>query len=53
MGLLIKWTFGGLFCEGMAILGIGLIPEQIPLVAGVISVLGSIFGGTRVVNNNN
>jgi hypothetical protein len=43
IGWFINKIFGITFCAGLALLHINISPDSIPLVCGVISVIGAIF----------
>ena len=49
-GWLIKLIFGNTFCNGLALIGIHIAPSQIPLLCGIIGVIGSFFKNT--INTN-
>lgn len=42
-GWLIEITFGPTLCKGLAILGLAIVPEQLPLICGILGVIGSFF----------
>lgn len=42
-GHFIKWIFGATFISGLALLGINIAPDSIPLFCGVLGVIGSFF----------
>lgn len=48
IGHLIKWIFGGTFVAGLAMLGINISPESIPVLCGVLAVIGSFFQNTVI-----
>lgn len=51
IGLLIKWIFGEVFVSGLSLLGINILVSDIPLICGVLNVIGSFFrSSTRTVN---
>ena len=43
IGWLIKITFGAVFCQGLALLGINISPAMIPLFCGTMGVISSFF----------
>lgn len=46
VGWLIKITFGAIFCQGLALLGINIPPAMIPLFCGTLGVISSFFKTT-------
>ena len=50
-GLLIEITFGELFVKGLSLLHISIDKTQIPLLCGIIAIIGSFFRNTMNVNN--
>lgn len=48
VGHLIKWVFGATFVSGLAMLGINISPESIPIFCGVLAVIGSFFKSTTI-----
>lgn len=48
VGHLIKWIFGATFVSGLAMLGINISPESIPVFCGVLAVIGSFFKNTTI-----
>jgi hypothetical protein len=51
IGIFIKKIFGVTFCAGLALLHINISPDSIPLICGVISVIGMIFGHSGTGNS--
>ena len=50
-GWLIKITFGPTLCKGLAILGLAIVPEQLPLMCGTLGVIGSFFKSITKIKN--
>ena len=53
VGHLIKWTFGTTFVSGLAMLGIHIFPESIPIFCGVLAVIGSFFKNATINKKEN
>lgn len=49
-GWLIKITFGATLCNGLALIGVNILPESLPLLCGTFGVIGSFFKTNVRVN---
>ena len=52
-GWIAKIVFGKYLIQGLAMLGLDITLDQIPLLAGVLGWIGGFFKTTAVKNNNN
>jgi len=53
IGWLIKIMFGNMFVSGLALLGISITTSQIPLLCGILGVIGSFFKTIVTQRHNN